>query len=68
MPRVRMKTSVANRNYAIEENETADVSPDQAQAWVAAGIAEYVTGEPIQTPERRMNVHETRRRSRNAHR
>lgn len=62
MPRVRMATSIADRNYSLEDGEEADVSPELAQQWVAAGLATYVTGEPVDTPERRRAPIEARRR------
>ncbi|MCW2767535.1 MAG: hypothetical protein JWO11_3494 [Nocardioides sp.] len=52
MPRVRMKDSIANRNYSFYRGELVDVSPEEAQVWIAADMAELVTEERILTPER----------------
>lgn len=61
MPRVRMKDSMANRNFSFYRGEVVDVSPEEAQVWIAADIAELVTEERVLTPERRMQVPEVRR-------
>lgn len=61
MPRVRMLTSLADHRHSFEFNEEIDASVDEAKAWVAAGVAEYVTSEPVDTPERRVRRPETRR-------
>lgn len=62
MPTVRMNTAIADRNYSLEDGQTADVSAELAQQWVAAGIASYVTTESVDTPERRQRPTEVRRR------
>lgn len=61
MPRVRMVTSVADRNYSLADGEEADVPAELARRWVAAGLAAYVTGEPVEVPERRREPVERRR-------
>lgn len=53
MPRVRMNTSVADARHSWDYEGEYEVSPSQAQAWVAAGIAELVTSEGFETPEQR---------------
>lgn len=61
MPRVRMLTSIANPRNSWETGEEVQLSPEQAQAWVRDGVAEYVTREDVLTPERRAGVPEVRR-------
>jgi NADH:ubiquinone oxidoreductase subunit F (NADH-binding) len=61
MPRLRMLTALANPRNSWEMGEELNASPEEAQVWVAAGIAEYVTGEEALTPERRMQALEVRR-------
>ncbi len=61
MPRVRVLTPVANRNFSFADGETPDIPGELASQWVAAGIAEYVTTEAVLTPERRMQIPERRR-------
>ena len=61
MPRVRMHTAIANRNFTLPDGAEADVPVELAQMWVSAGIAEYVTAEAVLTPERRMETPERRR-------
>jgi hypothetical protein len=56
-----MLTSLADHRHSFEFNEEVDASVDEAKAWVAAGVAEYVTSEPVDTPERRVRRPETRR-------
>jgi hypothetical protein len=62
MSLIRMRDSVAGRNFSHEYGEVVNTDSEQAQAWVSAGIAEYVTAEPVLTPERRMQATEVRRR------
>lgn len=62
MPRVRMLTAISNRNFMLPDGAEPDVSAELAQMWVSAGVAEYVTAEPVLTPERRMQAPEVRRR------
>ena len=61
MPRVRMRTAIANRNFALEDGAEVDVPGELASQWIAAGVAEYVTHEAVLTPERRMQAPERRR-------
>jgi hypothetical protein len=61
MPRVRMLTSLANPRMSWETGEEVNASPEEAQAWVQAGIAELVTAEAVLTPERRGRPPEVRR-------
>jgi hypothetical protein len=48
-----MLTAISNRNFMLPDGAEADVPPELAQMWVAAGIAEYVRAEAVLTPERR---------------
>jgi len=57
-----MLTAISNRNFMLPDGAEADVPAETAQAWVSARIAEYVTVEPVLTPERRMQTPEVRRR------
>ena len=61
MPRVRIKDSVAGLRFSFVVGEEVDLSADTAQSWVASGVAEYVTAEKVETPERRQKPVETRR-------
>lgn len=51
MPLVRMVTSVAGEGFAYRFGEEADLSPEQAQRFVAAGWGELVRGLDPDTPE-----------------
>jgi hypothetical protein len=62
MPRVRVHTAIANRNFSLPDGAEADVPAELAQMWVSAGIAEYVAAEAVLTPERRVQAPEVRRR------
>lgn len=61
MPLVRMLTSWATRRHAFHEGERVQASPEEAQAWLADGIAELVADEPATIPEERVRRPETRR-------
>jgi len=61
MPRVRMLTSYSALNLWVSTGDELDVPAECAHNWVAAGIAELVTGEPVLTPERRGRPVERRR-------
>lgn len=61
MPRVRMLSSYAGRTFSYNYQEEADLPVADARKLVCLGVAEYVTSEPVQTPERRQRPVETRR-------
>jgi len=65
MPQVRMRDSIADRNFSLRIGEQVEAHPEQAERWVAAGIAEYVADEAAQTPERRAHRETRRARPRN---
>ncbi len=62
MPRVRMLTSMATKRHSWARGEIVEATPDEAQSWLAAGIAELVRGRPPLTPESRKQKFETRKR------
>lgn len=61
MPRVRFRDSVAGVRFSYDYGEEVDLPADQASDFVRHGSAEYVTSEPVETPERRQRPVETRR-------
>lgn len=63
MPRVRMRSAIANRNFSYPDGAEVDVPGETAQQWIAAGIADLIAEERALTPERG-SAFEARRRPR----
>ena len=61
MPRVRMLDSVAGLRFSYDYGQEVDMTAAEAKSWVDSGVAEYVTDEKVETPERRQKPVETRR-------